>query len=78
MGARQWAQAEAWWGEAAVTGGRLGTEMVGISPGTNNSLLQTVSGGLWLWLGCAALARPPWPVWEEAERHLGPAASMYP
>lgn len=54
--------------EAAMAGRRLGTEIAGTSPATNNSPPQTAQ---WETLALA------WLVWEE-ERHPVPAASVHP
>lgn len=59
-GAESGLQAEAYGGEAAVAGGRLGTEMAGTSPAINNSPPQTAQWGSF---GCGFVG-PPWPVWK--------------
>lgn len=76
-GARQWAPAEAWRGEAALVrgSGRAGWEQRLPAPLQLQIIphhKQPVGGSAF------ALAGPPWLVWEEEERHLSPAASICP
>lgn len=72
VGADSGLQAETWrWREAAMAGGRLGTETAGTSPATNNSpATNSPVGGFGF-----SLAGRPWPAWEEG-RHCVPAASV--
>lgn len=82
VGADSGLQAETWrWREAAMAGGRLGTETAGTSPATNNSPPQTAQWGALdsAWLGGlgrrgrkgVTVSLPPPCVWNG---HLPPGA----